>query len=609
MLGDRVDVETPELVVVSYDLAGVGSRMNAALIDLLFCAVLLLAIFVLAVMSFPLATRAGMESDLWAGWAFAIVVFAQFAVTWGYYVLFEALADGRTIGKRAMKLRVVRDGGLSVTFGASAVRNLMRVIDMQPGFTYAVGIISMILSKQGKRLGDLAGGALVVREELVPQLPEAAKKPARGAKGAPAVPTGPVLTAELSEPEYALLSRFVERRAELDPQRRAQFVAQLVERFAPHLKRWEEQPPVSRLVLLHEAEANARRQGASVRRDTGAARERHAIVAANATRWAAFAGRLSHAQKGGLATLGEQGVREFVQEYRELTADLARLRTATKDDGSREVFYVNRLVSGAHNLLYRRRTIPPSEVVRFLFFTVPQELHRSSRLIALAALLLFVPMGVTAVAVVREPDSATAFLPPGMFDRAEAGVRAARDGGGYVDVPELYRPTMASSIVANNIQVAFLAFASGITAGILTCVVLVSNGLSIGAVIGLYVSKGIGPLLFAFIAPHGVLELTAICIAGAAGLLLGAAIFVPGDRTRGRAIVENAKRAGTLVAGAAFLLVFAGIIEGFISPIPWWPLELKLIVSAVTAVLLYLYVRQGTAPVRSRPGPSAPDSD
>ena len=601
MVGDRVEVETPELVVVSYDLAGVGSRMNAAIIDYAICLLLIVGVVVLGASAMPRDLVARARADQITGWVIAILIMAQFAVLWGYYVLFEALADGRTIGKRIMRLRVVRDGGLAVDFGASAVRNLMRIIDMQPGFTYVVGIVSMILNKQGKRLGDIASGTIVVREELVPPI------------AAAAVVAAPVRTtvrvqAELSEPEFTLLERFVERRSELDAVRRATFVEQLSERFAPYLKSDTDGTMLARLLRLHAAERAARDHGASVRRDTGAARERHAIVASNAPRWAAFAGRLATAQKGGLQTLGEQGVREFVQEYRELTADLARLRTATAGGESREVFYLNRLVSAAHNLLYRRRSIRPDAAVRYLFFTVPQEIRRSSNVIVLAALLLFVPMAVTGVAVVRDPDAAVAFLPPQMFDRAEAGVRAAREGGGYVDVPSLYRPTMASGIIANNIQVAFMAFASGITAGLLTCFVLFSNGLSIGAVLGLYVSKGIGSLIIAFIAPHGVLELTAICIAGGAGLLLGSAFIIPGDRTRRRALVENGKRSIALVTGATFLLVGAGIIEGFISPIPWWPLEIKLAVSAVTALLLYAYLRQGAA-VRARRAPSVPDTD
>lgn len=601
MLGDRVDVETPELVVVSYDLAGVGSRMNAAIIDYLVCLFLIIVVAVLGTAAMPRDLVARARPDEFGGWAIAILIMAQFFVLWGYYVLFEALADGRTIGKRIMRLRVVRDGGLSVDFGTSAVRNLVRIVDMQPGFTYVVGILTMILNKQGKRLGDIVSGTIVVREELMPPLAAAAAAP-------PTARTSVRVQAELTEPEFTLLERFVERRAELDAARRAAFVAQLSERFASHLERDTDGTALARLLRLHAGERAARDQGAAVRRDTGAARERHAIVASNAPRWAAFAGRLATAQKGGLKSLGEQGVREFVQEYRELTADLARLRTATLGGESRELFYLNRLVSSAHNLLYRRRSIRPEAAVRYLFVTVPQEIRRSSNVIMLAALLLFVPMAVTGVAVARDPDAAVAFLPPQMFDRAEAGVRAARDGEGYVDVPSLYRPTMASGIIANNIQVAFMAFASGITAGLLTCFVLVSNGLSIGAVLGLYFSKGIGSLIIAFIAPHGVLELTAICIAGGAGLLLGAAFIVPGDRTRRRALVENGRRSITLVAGATFLLVVAGIIEGFVSPIPWWPLELKLMVSAVTALLLYAYLRQGGT-LRARPVPSAPDID
>jgi uncharacterized membrane protein SpoIIM required for sporulation len=247
-------------------------------------------------------------------------------------------------------------------------------------------------------------------------------------------------------------------------------------------------------------------------------------------------------------------------------------------------------------------------VLDFLLVAVPTEIRRSSSVVMLAAVLLFAPMIATGVTVARNPDAALIFLPPSMLDRAEEGVRAAERGDGYVDIPSVYRPTAASRILANNVQVAFNAFAAGATAGVLTCVVLVTNGLSIGAVLGLYESKGILSLIAAFIAPHGVLELFAICLAGAAGLLVGAGMLLPGDRTRRRAIVENARRAIVLVAGAALLLCIAGPIEGFISPIPWWPLELKLSFSAVTAVLLYVYLRQG-ARVRSRLAPSVPDSD
>jgi uncharacterized membrane protein SpoIIM required for sporulation len=256
-----------------------------------------------------------------------------------------------------------------------------------------------------------------------------------------------------------------------------------------------------------------------------------------------------------------------------------------------EVFYLNRLVAGAHNLLYRRRAIRPQDSVRFMFVEVPAEIRASALPILLAAALLFGPAAIAGTAVLRDPSVAEAFLPPGMLDRAENGVRRAKSGDGYIEDPQLFRPVMATSIVTNNVQVAIAAFAFGVTAGLLTVYLLVSNGISLGAVVGLYGSKGIASLLLAFVAPHGVLELTAICISGGAGFLLAAALLIPGERTRRRALIENGRRAIKLVAGAALLLLIAGTLEGMVSPIPWWPLEWKLGMSALTAILLYAYVR------------------
>jgi uncharacterized membrane protein SpoIIM required for sporulation len=160
---------------------------------------------------------------------------------------------------------------------------------------------------------------------------------------------------------------------------------------------------------------------------------------------------------------------------------------------------------------------------------------------------------------------------------------------------------MATQIITNNVQVAMAAFAFGITAGLLTVYLLVSNGISLGAVFGLYGSKGIASLLLAFVAPHGVLELTAICVSGGAGFLLAAALLVPGPRTRKRALAENGRRAIKLVAGSALMLLVAGTLEGFVSPIPYWPIELKLAVSAGTALLLYAYLRGGSGAATARP--------
>ncbi|MEP6781263.1 MAG: stage II sporulation protein M, partial [Gemmatimonadaceae bacterium] len=531
------------------------------------------------------ATATAASSEVWL---IALAGIMQFAIVWLYYVLFEALADGQTPGKRVMHLRVVRDGGLSVTFEASAIRNLIRIVDLQPVLFYAVGMITIIANARGKRLGDFAAGTIVVKEDLIsqPMATKAARKP-----NAASLPVPLALAAKLTEEQYTVLDRFVQRRMDFDAERRNAFATDLVRRFGNALPLEAIEQPVNYLVRLHDDEHNSRALGVASRNDTGAARERHAIVATNAPRWAAFAERLKAAQRHGLKGIGEQETRTFVQEYRELTADLARLRTATRGTESADLFYLNRLVAGAHSLLYRRRSITLKRTINFVFGEVPAEIRRSFLPIGLAALLLFGPAFVAARAIILHPELATSMLPPSMLDRAETGVQSAKTGKGYVKDPEIFRPVMSSRIITNNVQVTFLTFAAGITAGIFTVFFLVSNGISMGAVLGLYMSKDIGKLLMAFVAPHGVLELSAIAIAGGGGFLLAAAMLIPGNRTRRSALVENGKRAIKLIAGCTFLLVIAGSLEGFVSPNANIPVNTKFIISAITAVGLVLYIR------------------
>ena len=611
-LVQTVDIETPELVTFSYTIAGVGSRVAAALIDYLLCLLLLIALLVGVAMlgTTRLVSLGGTSSE---AWALAIVVLGQFFILWGYYVLWEGLADGQTPGKRALRLRVVSDGGYSVSFAGSAIRNLVRIVDMQPVFTYGVGIGSILLTKQGKRLGDLAAGTLVVREQIVHrESAVGAREPGIGNRTtrevdatAPESPAAGARHARLTDDEFAVLERFMQRRDTLDAARRAVLATRLVERFANALAG---APAVSggpsdQLFELYADERQARASGAVVGRETGAARERHAIVASGTPRWSSFASRLDRAQRRGLDSLGEDGVRDFVAEYRDLAADLARLQTAARGRERDEVFYLSRLMAAAHNLLYRGRSVTLRDVWRTFAVEAPREVRRSFGPIALAATLLFGPAIIAYTAVVRDPPVAKVFIPAAMLDRAEDGVRRAKQGRGYIPDPELFRPVMATSIIANNVQVTFAAFAMGIAFGIGTVLVLVTNGVSLGGVFGLYASKGIASLLLKFVAPHGVLELTAICIAGGAGLLLAAALLIPGNRPRSEALRENGRRAIRLIAASTVLLLMAGTLEGFVSPIETWPLAWKLAVSAATAVLLGIYLLGW----RTRASP-APDS-
>ncbi|HEY0780568.1 MAG TPA: RDD family protein, partial [Gemmatirosa sp.] len=163
-LDTTVAVETPELVLVSYAVAGLASRAVAAFVDFLISAAILFALNLLGVAAgITFGTGVGGAAGPWVA---AAIVLAQFGVLWGYHVAFELLWDGQTPAKRWLGLRVVRDGGFSVSLGASALRNIVRLLDAQPGICYGVGCASALVSKRGKRFGDLVAGTLVVQERL-----------------------------------------------------------------------------------------------------------------------------------------------------------------------------------------------------------------------------------------------------------------------------------------------------------------------------------------------------------------------------------------------------------------------------------------------------------
>ena len=608
-LSQTIDVETPELVVFSYTIAGVGSRALAAVVDSVIIIAMIVAILLTLAGLAPVESSTGQKPGVFDAWGLAIMGIAIFLLQWGYYIVFEGVFDGQTLGKRLLRLRVVRDGGYSVTFGASAVRNLVRFIDLQPFGTYGVGMLSVIFSKQGKRLGDTVAGTIVVREALVRQLaPAESKAPTESA---------PALETLLTEDEYVVLERFIDRRGALDQERRSALAAQLASRLTNALPANDVSlagagSDLARLVRLYESERAARAHGAAARQQRGAARERNVLIATRSPRWNAFAARLAEAQRRGLRAFGEDGVREFVSEYRDLASDLARLRTAAQGRDTPELFYLSRLLAGAHNLLYRGRVVTMADVVRVVAVEAPREVRRSWRPIFLAGGLMFGPALIAYEAVVRQPAVAATFIPSGMLDRAQEGVRRAKENTGYIPDPEMFRPTMASRIISNNVQVTFGAFALGVTAGVGTLLILVLNGVSFGGVLGLYQSKGIITLILAFVAPHGVLELSAVCIAGGAGFLLAAALLLPGRRTRKRALIENGFRAIRLVAAATVMLLVAGTLEGFVSPIPSWTLNAKLAVSGATLVLLILYLssaRERRSLTTSEDAESTPEAD
>ena len=141
-------------------LAGIGSRFIALLVDYLIWGAGLLVLIILALITLPAMHAFNVKS---AQWAEAIVIFTVFLFNWGYFTLFEAFWNGRTPGKRVARIRVIQRSGRSIGLLESMARNLVRYVDQLP-FFYAVGVITMFVTSQHQRLGDLAAGTLVVRD-------------------------------------------------------------------------------------------------------------------------------------------------------------------------------------------------------------------------------------------------------------------------------------------------------------------------------------------------------------------------------------------------------------------------------------------------------------
>ena len=206
---------TPEAVAVTIDTAGLGSRSIAAMIDSLIQGACLLGLgFVAGVVG------SGNSS---AG----VIVFSigAFLLIWGYYVLFEGLWKGRTPGKRAQGLRVVRTDGQPVTIGPILVRNVLRVVDFLPG-GYGVGIVAMMFSRRSQRVGDMAAGTIVIRERPFPTPVPLVLSRSDAER---------VDTAGLSQRQYILIRDFLQRRATLQPQARAAIAAQLADALRPSI--------------------------------------------------------------------------------------------------------------------------------------------------------------------------------------------------------------------------------------------------------------------------------------------------------------------------------------------------------------------------------------
>jgi uncharacterized membrane protein SpoIIM required for sporulation len=296
--------------------------------------------------------------------------------------------------------------------------------------------------------------------------------------------------------------------------------------------------------------------------------------------WSKLDSLLNQSDRGGLKSLSRSDLQELSLLYRQTAADLAAIR---EDRGSVHFArYVNQLLVRAHNTIYSGHQASPMKALSFFWDTYPAAFRRNLRHCALATLIFAIAGLVGAVLTYQNPDFKVKLLGPQMVETIDKHEMWTHSIVGI-------KPLASSAIMTNNMSVGFTTFALGITAGLGTIYMMTFNGLLIGVIGMACWLSGMSLQLWSFVAPHGVLELPAIFIAGGAGLRIAQGLLFPGLLARRESLVRAGSEAVQLLLGTIPILIVAGLIEAFVSP-TGLAIPLKFCLAGAMFVLLCVYL-------------------
>ncbi len=597
---DYVSVATPDHVKLEFELAGPGSRFAALLLDLILIILMILVMSVILGLTGLFSGRFGFDgatSFLWA-----LFIFLVFLIQWGYFIFFEILQRGQTPGKRALGIRVLRDNGLPIGAREAVIRNFLRVADMLPPPAYLLGGFVMARDERGKRLGDMAAGTIVVRERFglddsEKQHDWSAKWVARLERGesrhALVLPTGRVSVQQL-----AIMEQYMDRSHLMDPVKRASLAWTIA---APHFSFFDYDPDEIRrqpnygetcekvIALVLDMAKNPDKPQEKNAKD----QQTHEKVKL----WDEFAVRIDGLLKKGKRHLRLLEPGEFARlldDYRRIITDLARARSMDADPKTLD--RLNRMAVGGHNLLYGQMKPDVAAQPVHWFSGFARQVRAQLWAVMLSASLLFLPAIITFFALQIHPELAFEIVADDFLDFQPAHTENLHD------IPPIARPIASSMIMTNNLQVTLLAFGLGLTFGLGTGLILIMNGVHLGAVAGWMTLNGNDRALWGWIMPHGGSELLAIVLAGAAGFMLARALLAPGRLPRGTALKQIALKALNIELGCMVMLVIAGLIEGFISPssIDYSARVAILVFSLLTWFLYFAFAGLGRASPTSK---------
>jgi uncharacterized membrane protein SpoIIM required for sporulation len=292
---------------------------------------------------------------------------------------------------------------------------------------------------------------------------------------------------------------------------------------------------------------------------------------------------------------------ELVQLYQRVSGHLSHARAAYADPSLTAL--LTRLVADANAVIYGARSSARTAVRDFVLVTFPRAVWRIRHFVLAAALLTLVPAFAVGAWIATSDAALDASAPE--------AVRAA-----YVeeDFEAYYSSEPASQFAAevtfNNIQVSITAFAIGILACVPTAGILAFNGANVGIAGGMFHAVGEWERFWGLILPHGLLEISAVIVAGGAGLRLGWTLIDPGDRPRVQALTEEGRQAVVVVLGLVGAFVVAGLIEGFVTGSPL-PTAVRVGVGVLVEAAFITYIvrlgREAAAPAVDGSGATAPE--
>jgi uncharacterized membrane protein SpoIIM required for sporulation len=311
--------------------------------------------------------------------------------------------------------------------------------------------------------------------------------------------------------------------------------------------------------------------------------QEHEFVADSRAAWERLAASVAEARSKGVTKLGASRLRQMHEDYRHAAADLAY--SQTHFPGTSTERYLNRLVGQAHGELYGSSPRRLAAIWRFLASGYPTLLRSCWRPIALSAAIMFGAALVGFVLVHTDYALARLLVPEQFRQGVADSFRRSEQARASVSA---ISPLLSAFIGVNNVWVALMAFAGGMTAGALTVYSLAMNGALIGVLAAVFAQANLSLGFWALIVPHGAIEIPAIVIAGGAGLRLAGSLVFPGDLPRMAALRRAAPEAVRLVLGTVPLFAIAALIEGFFTPLRYGPAA-KLGVGALAAALLAAY--------------------